>query len=159
MVSKPSNALMSLRAMYQGVTTAAKAAFGSKQPFTGNYDDPKNLTVVHVVASWKILASAAVGTFWLAVSYPLAHWQIVWVLLPFSLFWFGLAAWLLHGKRFWMVYTERHQRWALVYDGLTLAEANDMADSIRNATGLRLRSRQWKLPPGGRKGFWGGGEA
>ena len=146
-------ALTSLQIMCRGAFTAARAAFGSKKPFTVDYDDPRNLTVVHVVASWKILASMAAGAFWLAVSFFLSDWQIVWVLLPFSLFWFGLAVWLLNGKRFWMVYTERFRRWELVYDGLTLAEANDMADAIRNATGLRLRSRRWKLPPGGRRGF------
>jgi hypothetical protein len=59
---------------------------------------------------------------------------------------------LLNGKRFWTVYTERRKSWSLVHDGLTLAEANDIAEAIRNATGLRLRARGWKLPPGGRKG-------
>ena len=152
MVSSASRGLESLRASYAGAVTAIKAALGSRAAFLGDYDDPHNLTIVHVVASWRILACVVAGTFWLAVGYLAYGTLLVWVLLPFSLFWFGLGAWLLNGKRFWMVYTECRKNWSLVHDGLTIAEANDMADAIRNATGLRLRARGWKLPPGGRKG-------
>ena len=152
MFSSASHGLASLKASYAGAVTAIKANLGGRSAFLGDYDDPHNLTVVHVVASWRILACVVAGVFWLAVSYAAYGTLIFWLLLPFSLFWFGLGVWLLNGKRFWTVYTERRKSWALVHDGLTFAEAHDMADSIREATGLRLRSRRWKLPSGGRKG-------
>lgn len=152
MFSSASHGLATLKASYAGAVTAIRTNLGRRSAFLGDYDDPHNLTVVHVVASWRILACAIAGFFWLSVSYVAYETLIFWLLLPFSLFWFGMGVRLLNGKRFWTVYTERRKSWSLVHDGLTLAEANDIAEAIRNATGLRLRARGWKLPPGGRKG-------
>ena len=119
-------------------------------------DDMELATTVAIDRSQRLFWIFGIGGGALAAAVSTPGSASFWVFLACGVLACWLGVWMLKTSRIWRVDTIRAGRRSVVFDGLTLDAANGMAEAIREAGGLRKRALGWKLPAGGRKGFWGG---